>query len=183
MPAISITSNGIKNLLCNLDPNKAMGPDKISPYILKYCAAEISPILQIIFTQSLNTRELPSDWLKANICPIFKKGNRSSPSNYRPISLTSSCCKVLEHIIFHSIMDHIQLNNILIDNQHGFRPGFSCQTQLISLMEDVSYTLDNQLQTDLILLDFSKAFDTVPHKRLLAKFQHYKINHHVRAWI
>ena len=103
MPAISITSSGIKNLLCNLDPNKAMGPDKISPYILKYCAAEISPILQIIFTQSLNTGELPSDWLKANICPVFKKGNRSSPSNYRPISLTSSCCKVLEHIIFHSI--------------------------------------------------------------------------------
>ena len=131
MPAISITSNGIKNLLCNLDPNKAMGPDKISPYILKYCAAEISPILQIIFTQSLNTGKLPSDLLKANICPVFKKGNRSSPSNYRPISLTSSCCKVLEHIIFHSIMDYIQLN-ILIDNQHGFRPGFSCQTQLIS---------------------------------------------------
>ena len=183
MPAISITSNGIKNLLCNLDPNKAMGPDKISPYILKYCAAEISPILQIIFTQSLNTGELPSDWLKANICPVFKKGNRSSPSNYRPISLTSSCCKVLEHIIFHSIMDYIQLNNILIDNQHGFRPGFSCQTQLISFMEDISYALDNQLQTDLILLDFSKAFDTVPHKRLLAKLQHYKINHHVQAWI
>ena len=80
MPAISITNNGIKNLLCNLDPNKAMGPDKISPYILKYCAAEISPILQIIFTQSLNTGELPSDWLKANICPVFKKGNRSSPA-------------------------------------------------------------------------------------------------------
>ena len=80
-------------------------------------------------------------------------------------------------------MDHIQLNNILIDNQHGFRPGVSCQTQLISLMEDVSYALDNQLQTDLILLDFSKAFDTVPHKRLLAKLQHYKIDHHVWAWI
>ena len=79
-------------------------------------------------------------------------------------------------------MDHIQLNNILIDNQHGFRPGFSCQTQLISLMEDVSYALDNQLQTD-FLLDFSKAFDTVPHKRLLAKLQHYKIDNHVWAWI
>ena len=100
-------------------------------------------------------------------CPVFKKGNRSNPSNYRPISLTSSCCKVFEHIVFHSIMDHLQLNNILINNQHGFRSGFSCQTQLISLIEDVSHALDNQLQTDLILLDFSKAFDTVPHKRLL----------------
>ena len=153
-----------------------MGPDRISPYILKHCAAEISPILQVIFTQSLNTGKLPSDWQKANICPIFKKDNCSSPSNYRPISLTSSCCKVLEHIIFHSIMDHIQPNNILIDNQHGFRSGFSCQTQLISLIEDVSYAMDNQLQTDLILLDFSKAFDTV-------KLQHYKIDHLVWSWI
>ena len=183
MAAISITTHGIENLLGNLDPNKAMGPDKISPYILKYCAAKISPILQLIFTQSLNTGQLPSDWQKANICPVFKKGNRSNPSNYRPISLTSSCCKVFEHIVFHSIMDHLQLNNILINNQHGFRSGFSCQTQLISLIEDVSHALDNQLQTDLILLDFSKAFDTVSHKCLLAKLHHYRIHHQVCAWI
>ena len=78
MPAISIITHGIENLLGNLDPSKAMGPDKISPYTLKYCAAEISPILQLIFTQSLNTGQLPSDWLKANICPVFKKGNISN---------------------------------------------------------------------------------------------------------
>ena len=148
MPVVSITTRGIENLLGNLDPSKAMGPDKILLYILKYCAAKISPILQLIFTQSLNTGQLPSDWLKANICPVFKKGNCSNPSNYRPIPLTSSCCKVFEHIVFHSIMDHVQLNNILINNQHGFRSGFSCQTQLISLIEDVSHALDNQLQTD-----------------------------------
>ena len=183
MPAISISTQGICNLLCNLDASKAMGPDRISPYILKYCAAEISPILQLIFTQSLNTGQLPSDWLRANICPVFKRGNRSTPSNYRPISLTSSCCKVFEHIIFHSIMDHVRLNNILIDNQHGFRPGFSCQTQLISLIEDISHDLDNQLQTDLIMLDFSKAFDTVAHKRLMAKLHHYRVDHQVCAWI
>ena len=82
----------------------------------------------------------------------------------------------MEHIIFHCIMDHAQLNNILIDNQHGFRSGFSCQTQLISLIDDISHAMDNQYQTDLILLDFSKAFDTVPHKRLLTKLQHNKID-------
>ena len=135
-------------------------------YILKSCSAEIAPI-----KQSLNTGELPSDWLTAHICPVFKKGNRSAPSNYRPISLTSSCCKIMEHIIFHSIMDHINTNNILINNQHGFRSGFSCQTQLISLTDDIAYAMDNHYQTDLILLDFSKAFGTVPHRRLLAKLQ------------
>ena len=67
--------------------------------------------------------------------PCFQKVNLSTPSNYRPISLIASCCcKVMEHIIFYSIMDHIKINNILISNQHGFRPGFCCQTKLISLM-------------------------------------------------
>ena len=148
MPSISFNVNGIQNLLSNLDPNKAHGPDEISPYILKSCSAEIAPILEVIFKQSLNTGELPSDWLTANICPIFKKGNHSSPSNYRPISLTSSCCKVTEHIIFHSIMDHINTNKILINNQHGFRSGFSCQTQLISLIDDITYAMDNHYQTN-----------------------------------
>ena len=86
-------------------------------------------------------------------------------------------------MIFHSIMDHINTNNILINNQHGFRSGFSCQTQLISLIDDITYAMDNHYQTDLILLDFSKAFDTVPHRRLLAKLQYYKIDNLVWKWI
>ena len=86
----------------------------------------------------------------------------------------------MEHIIFHSIMDHINTNNILINNQHGFRSGVSCQTQLISLIDDIACAMDNHYQTDLILLDFSKAFDTVPHRRLLAKL---KIDNLVWKWI
>ena len=80
-------------------------------------------------------------------------------------------------------MDHINTNNILINNQHGFRSGFSCQTQLISLIDDIAYAMDNHYQTDLILLDFSKAFDTVPHRCLLAKLQYYKIDNLVWKWI
>ena len=78
----------------------------------------------------------------------------------------------MEHIIFHSIIDHINTNNILINNQHSFRSEFPCQTQLISLIDDIAYAMDNHYQTDLILLDFSKAFDTVPHRHLLAKLQY-----------
>ena len=89
MPTISFTTAGIQSLLSDIDPNKAQGPDKIAPFILKNCAFEITPILQVIFEQSLNSGILPSDWLTANICPIFKKGNRSDPSNYQPISLTA----------------------------------------------------------------------------------------------
>ena len=79
MPTVLFTTNGIENLLSNLDPNKAQGPDRISPYILNYCATEISPILQVIFTQSLNTGKLPLDWLKADICPVFKKATVALP--------------------------------------------------------------------------------------------------------
>ena len=183
MPAISFTTSGIETLLSDIDPNKAQGPDKIAPFILKSCATEIAPILQVIFKQSLNLGILPSDWLSSNVCPVFKKGNRNDPSNYRPISLTAPCCKIMEHIIFHSIMDHAKCNNILIDNQHGFRSGFSCETQLILLVEDISYAMDNGFQTDVILLDFSKAFDTVPHLRLLKKLEHYKIDSLVMNWI
>ena len=85
----------------------------------------------------------------ANITPVFKKGNRSCPVNYRMISLTSICCKTLEHIIFHSIMEHLQNNNVLIENQHGFRADHSCQTQLISLVEDLLRAMDSQYQIDI----------------------------------
>ena len=77
-------------------------------------------------------------------------------------------------------MDHINTNKILINNQHSFRSGFSCQTQLI---DDIAYAMDNHYQTDLILLDFSKAFDAVPHRRLLTKLQYYKIDNLVWKWI
>ena len=169
MPAILFTTSGIETLLSDIDPNKAQGPDKIAPFILKSCATEIAPILQVIFKQSLNLEILPSDWLTSN---VLKKGNHNDPSNYCPIPLTEPSCKIMEHIIFHSIMDHAQCNNILIENQHGFRSGSSCQMQLISLMEDISYAMDNGFQTDVILLDFSKAFDTVPRLRLLKKLEH-----------
>ena len=183
MPTITFSNEGIEKLLLELDTNKAPGPDRIPCYILKHCASEISPILRIIFEQSLSTSSVPKDWLTANITAIYKKGDRSSPANYRPISLTSVCCKVMEHIIYHSIMEHLQHNNILTENQHGFRRGFSCQTQLISVIEDVLHAMDNRDQVDLILLDFAKAFDKVPHQRLLSKLLYYRIDNTVYNWI
>ena len=183
MSDISFSIDGIQHQLSKLDANKAKGPDNISPYILKHCAIEISPVLRVIFTQSLHTATLPSDWLQANICPVYKKGSRTNASNYRPISLTSTCSKIMEHILYHSIMEYLNSNNVLIDNQHGFRSHHSCVTQLISLVEDLSYAMDHQKQTDVILLDFAKAFDSVPHQRLLVKLRHYGIHDNICKWI
>ena len=183
IPDLTFTVSGIQHLLSTLNSNKASGPDNISPYILKHCAEEISPVLQIIFSQSLDSGVLPTDWLTANVCPIHKKGNRAEPSNYRPISLTSICSKVMEHIIYHTIIEHLNSNNILIENQHGFRSQHSCVTQLIALVEDLLFAMNHQKQIDVILLDFSKAFDSVPHQRLLKKLQHYGINNNIYNWI
>ena len=113
---ITFSVEGICQLLSELDTNKASGPDEIPPFVLKHCAEEISPVLNVIFTKSLSSGTLPSDWKKANICPVFKKGRQDNACNYRPISLTSICSKTMEHIIFHNIMRHLNANNILIDN-------------------------------------------------------------------
>ena len=183
MPTISLNVEGIYRLLNNLDVNKAPGSDKIPNRILKYCATEIAQILQVIFNQSLTSGNLPDDWLTANITPIFKKRNRSSPLNYRPILLTVVCCKVLEHIIYHYIMEHLSQHQIIHNYQHGFRQGYSAESQFITVTEDILYVMDHKLQTDVILLDFQRAFDTVPHQQLLSKLSSYGIQNETYSWI
>ena len=104
---IKIGTEGVKKLLQKLNTKKAAGPDNLPNHVLKELASEIAPILKAIFEQSLQTGELPSDWRNANITPLFKKGNRNVAANYRPISLTSVCCKLMEHIVCKHIMCHL----------------------------------------------------------------------------
>ena len=121
MPEISITTSGISKLLQNLNIHKAMGPDQINAKILRELQDILAPTLEIIFNHSLNTGIVPSDWKMANITPLFKKGDRSQPNNYRPISLTSIVSKLFEHILSSNIRKHLESNNILHHCQHGFR--------------------------------------------------------------
>jgi hypothetical protein len=184
MPDINISTNGIKKLLERLNPRKASGPDNIPCRLLVTVADELAPALELLFRMSLKTGVVPAEWKHALVQPIYKKkGSRNSPCNYRPISLTSVCGKVMEHIVRHAITAHLQENKILADSQHGFRKGRSCETQLILTVDDLSSTLDKSGQTDTILLDFSKAFDKVPHQRLLLKLQYYGIRGQTLRWI
>jgi hypothetical protein len=183
IPDFTISTHGVNKLLSDLNPHKASGPDEIPARILKVAAEEIAPALSIIFEKSLKTAEIPSSWLCANITPIFKKGDRDDASNYRPVSLTSICSKVFEHIIYSQIMDHFDRNSILTDKQHGFRSKHSCESQLILTVNDLARSLNNKSQTDMIIMDFSKAFDTVPHNRLLLKLDRYGIRNNLLAWI
>ena len=171
MENINITTPGIQTLLQNLNIHKASGPDRISTTLLKETAEVTASILKLIFERSLNTGDVPYDWRIANMTPIYKKGERCDPQNYRPISLTSICCKILEHIISSHLMKHLENNNLLDEYQHGFQHNRSCETQLVSFINDLAKSYDNGKQTDVIPMDISKALDTVPHNRLRHKLQ------------
>ena len=159
------------------------GPDAVSGHVLKQAAAEVTPMLTHLFQQSLSTGEVPKQWKLAYVTPIFKAGKRSNPTNYRPISLTSIVCKAMEHILTSEIMKYLEAHNILAPCQFGFRSAHSCESQLLTVTDDLSKALNNKLQVDVGILDLSKAFDKVPHRRLLSKIESYGITGKVLNWL
>ena len=183
MPHITVDWKGVHKLLVNLRPHKATGPDSVPAFILKAAASQLAPALAKLFQKSLNTGEVPQEWRDALVVPIFKKGERHQPANYRPVSLTSITCKLLEHIVHSNIMQHFDRHRVLNDNQHGFRKRRSCETQLISTIQDIASSVAKGKQVDVILLDFAKAFDKVPHERLLRKLENYGVRDSTKRWI
>ena len=160
-----------RKLLKYLKLYKDSSSDDISPRFLKEMAEPVTPVLTLIFQASLNQGNVPDDWKEANVAPIFKKDDKSQPANYRPVSLTAVCTKVLEHIIHSHLRNFFEENQTLCDQQHGFRKQRSCESQLLLATFDA------------ILLDFSKAFDKVPHQRLLIKLEYYGVRWMTLQWI
>ena len=178
------SENGVFTLLDRIVVSKSFGPDMLPGRLLQSLAKEITPVVHFIFTQSLCTGELPTEWTQTNVAPIFKKGSKLQAVNYRPVSLTCMSCKLLEHIICKHILAHLEDHNILTDLQHGFRSGRSCKTQLVTTFQDLAQMHNKKdSQIDMAVLDFSKAFDTVPHDGLLSKLKHYGINEKSWLWI
>ena len=174
MDEIVVTKEGVTKLLKGLNPSKALGPDELHPRVLKELAKELGPVFAHLFQQSINTGEIPKEWSLANICPLFKKGDRSLACNYRPVSLTCIPCKLLEHIVCSNIMGHLDQYNLLSDKQHAFRKWHSCEAQLIAVINDWAKILDKKGQVDTFILDFEKAFDTPPHELLKSKLYRWK---------
>jgi len=183
-PDIHVSTPGVEKLLASLNPNKASGPDGVTCRLLKTVAVEIAPVVAFLFNLSLLSGEIPPIWKHAFIQPAFKKGDRNQPPNYRPISLTCVLCKMLEHIVRSSITKHLNLEKIVTPFQHGFLKRRSCDTQLLLTYHDLVSSLDKPgSQTDMIFLDFSKAFDKVPHQRLIHKLHYYGIRGTTLNWI
>ena len=183
MSPITVTAQGVEKLLQKLKTQKASGPDRISPRVLKELAGPLSVPLAALFQHSLDTGTVPAQWKKAVVSPIFKKGDKHEASNYRPVSLTSVCCKLCEHIVARAVMDHLEEEGLLCDNQHGFRKRRSCETQLLQFIDELARSMSNGKQVDVAVMDFSKAFDVVPHKRLSHKLHFYGIRGNTLKWI
>ena len=165
----------VKKEILFININKAVGPDEIHPRMLKELVDYITIPLFIIMKKSLMTGNIPDDWKLANVSPIFKKGAKNLAENYRPISLTSISCRILEKIMKNTIMNHLIQEKLLSSKQHGFVKGRSTVTQLLNYLDRATEAIAEGKVVDVIYFDFAQAFDTVPHRRLLHKLESYGI--------
>ena len=161
---IVITTDEIVDIIKILNPNKASGPDIISHKMLKLCPEKIAVPLQIIFNKSLLQCKYPTSWKIAHVIAIFKKGDKSLPSNYRPKFLISCVGKIMERVIYKYVFNHLQRNKLIYEYQSGFLPKYSTVHQLLEMYNCILNSLEKKEISWVFFCDFSKAFDKVWHK-------------------
>ena len=183
LPDLRVTNTDVSIQLDKLKMNKSPGPDRFYPKIIKNVKKEIVNPLVHIYNNSLQSGIVPADWKMADVAPIFKKGNRELPGNYRPISLTSIICKILESIIRDKLVAHLEKYKLIQNTQHGFRKNRSCLTNLLEFYHKLFNYHDNTKAIDVIYLDFQKAFDKVPHDKLMIKVKALGIKGNIGNWI
>ena len=180
---IEINEQRISKAIDDLKNNKAAGVDDLNSSFIKGCSSGIVRPLNIIFKQSLVAEQIPCDWKKANVTAIFKKGSKKEAGNCRPISLACQMSKILEKIIKEDLVNYLKINKLIVESQHGVRNKKSCLTNLLEFTKFVHEKLDEGEPVDIIYLDFQKAFDKVPHERLLAKLKSLGIGENLLAWL
>ena len=180
---VNVSISDMEKALSSLKIFKSPGPDGIHPRLLKECAKELALPLKLLFDKTMECGKIPKKWKEAEVRPIFKKGSKTTPGNYRPVSLTSVICKVFETFVRKSLFNHFVVNDLLSVEQYGFCGGRSCTTQLLNTLYDWFSYLDDNIPVDVVYLDFRKAFDTVPHERLLSKLNGYGVKGKTLNWI
>ncbi|CAM4359497.1 unnamed protein product [Caretta caretta] len=179
----SVEKEVVRDYLEKLDVHKSMGPVALHPRVLKELAAVIAEPLAIISENSWRSGEVPDDWKKANVVPIFKKGKKEDPGNCRPVSLTSVPGKIMEQVLKESILKHLHERKVIRNSQHGFTKGRSCLTNLIAFYDEITGSVDEGKAVDVLFLDFSKAFDTVSHSILVSKLKKYGLDECTIRWV
>ena len=165
-----VTPEVVATKINNMKENKSPGVDGIAPKILRETVEQICTPLAPVFNMSLQEGIEPLEWKEANIIPLLKKGSKNKSVNYRPVSLTSVICKVLETII-RDQMDFLIKHKLINPSQHGFLKARSCLTNLLCFFEKITKCVDEGSPVDVIYFDFQKAFDKVPHQRLILKLK------------
>ena len=179
----NFTTEVVRKKLKDLKVSKSPGPDLLYPAILKEAAEVLAEPLCKLFQKSAEEHKIPNSWKVAQVCPIFKKGAKNQVQNYRPVSLTSVACKVMESIVRDQIMKYMEENNYFSGKQYGFLPGRSTVLQLLKILDIWTENLDKGNVIEVVYLDIQKAFDTVSHKRLLAKLEALGIGGEAIGWI
>ena len=183
MSDIIITNEKIIKAVSKIHENSS-GPDgDIPARVLKECRFSLSKPLNLLFTKSYETGIVPQFYKKQSVCPLHKKGSKVFASNYRPISITSHVIKTFERIIKEHICEYLELNALISDCQHGFRNGRSCLTQLLQHHNNIMQNLIEGHDTDVIYLDYAKAFDSVDHELLMEKLRKYGISNKLLEWL
>ena len=173
----------VRDAIDRIRENAAPGPDDMTNKILIELKSEISYPLSILFRKSLDAMKIPNEWRLSNVTPIYKlKGSKSDPGNYRPVSLTSNVCKLMERVVNVELSDHLE-KRVLGNTQHGFRRGRSCQTNLIEFLDKVTCWLDEGNCVDVLYVDFRKAFDKVDHDRLMVKLKAEGVDGKLWGWL
>ncbi|CAM4589167.1 unnamed protein product [Lepidochelys kempii] len=162
--------------------HKSMGPDAMHLRVLRELGDVIAEPLAIIFENPWQSGEVPDNWKKANIVPIFKKG-KENPGNYKLVSLTSGPGKIMEQVLKESILKHLEERRVIRNSQHGYTKGKSCLTNLIAFYDKITDSVDMGKVVDMIYLDFSEAFDMVSHSILASKLKKYVLDEWTIRWI
>ena len=180
---IEFSPEDIENAIDEIHKDAATIDSDIPAMVLKEYKSLLSYPIYLIWKKSFDSESVPSDMKTQSINPIFKKGDKSLPSNYRPISLTSHLIKIFERVIRQKLVAYLETNNLLSKNQHGFRKGRSCLTHLLKHVDDVIQSMLNGNEHDVVYLDFAKAFDKVDHEILLNKLKAFGITGKLFSWI
>lgn len=183
LPFVETTPGEVRKILLGLNISKACGPDGISNRILRECANSICVPLSRLFNLSFRLGVFPSCWKKANVVPLYKKNDRCSVKNYRPVSLLCTMSKVLERIVHLRLYEHCVSNNLLTEKNAGFKQSDSTVNQLVSLTDKITKALDKKHDACVVFLDISKAFDKVWHRGLIFKLKQFGLGNIVVDWM